>query len=45
MCEGSSDAAAVRGDAAQVVFDRNTSHRRRVIQDLRVQGIVYRPSV
>ena len=45
VCVASSGAVAARGDAAQAAFDPETSHDRREIQDLRVQGIVYRPVV
>ena len=40
VCVSSSNAAADRRDAAQAAFDRKTSHYRREIKDLRVQGVV-----
>ena len=45
VCVASSNAAAARGDAAQAAFDRKTSHSRRTLHVLRVQGVVYRPLV
>ena len=45
VCVVSSNAAAARGDAAQVTYERKTSHYRRKIPDLRAQGIVYRLQV
>ena len=43
VCVASSHAAAARGGAAQAAFGRKTSHYRRRIQDLRVQGICLPP--
>ena len=45
VCVASSHAAAAQGVAAQAFFDGTTSHSRMEIQDLRVQGVVYRPLV
>ena len=45
VCVASSSAAAARGDVAQAASDRNTTHYRREIPDLRAQGKVYRPLV
>ena len=44
-CEASSIAAAVRGDAAQAAFDRNLTHYRNELGELRMQNIHYRPLV
>ena len=45
VCAGSSIAAAARGDAAQAAFDRKLSHCGNEIEELRQQGIHYRPLV